>query len=52
MRVVGADDPSLRLLVQYLSLCKPGHAAKSPDLAHAMAAHVRDLVALAMGSSG
>jgi AraC-like DNA-binding protein len=50
MRVVPADNPSLRLLVDYLRLCEPGHTTDLPNLAHAVAAHVRDLIALTISA--
>ena len=50
MRVVPADNPSLRLLIDYLRLRAPGDVDDAPELAHAVAGHLRDLLALAVGA--
>lgn len=49
MRLIPAENPALRLLNAYLKTLKEERAVPSPELAFAVATHIRDLVVLAVG---
>jgi len=50
-RRVPASTPALRMLLGYLAFAQRNHAAADPELQHAFAGHVSDLVALALGAT-
>lgn len=52
MRPVPSHNPALRLLTAYLALLEGSAHLDSPDVAHAAATHICDLVAMALGASG
>lgn len=50
MRLVPAENPALQLLNAYLRTLSENQAVQTPDLAYAVATHIRDLVVLALGA--
>ena len=50
MRLIPAENPALRLLNAYLHALNGDERIQSPELAYAVATHIRDLVVLALGS--
>lgn len=51
VRRIPGDNPALRLLVGYLSVLHDSNALATPELQRLVAAHVHDLVAVAIGAS-
>jgi hypothetical protein len=51
MRLIPRQTDSLRLLATYLRCIGAGQRPISPELGHAVAAHVLDLIALSVGAS-
>ena len=52
MQPVSDRNPALRLLTAYLNLLESGLDLHTPELAHAAATHICDLVAVALGARG
>ena len=50
-RVIPGSSPALRLLAQYVELIWRDGTLAAPELNHAIAAHLRDLIALAVGAT-
>jgi len=51
MRPIPGDSEALRLLTGYIGILKRSHELTSPELCHAVATHLHDLLALALGAS-
>jgi AraC-like DNA-binding protein len=51
VRTVSKENAALRLLVQYLRIFREQTAMATPELQHAVASHLRDLVCLALGAT-
>ena len=51
MRPIPAHSEALRLLVRYAQIIRAGPMPESPELQHLLAAHLRDLVAHAVGAT-
>ncbi|CAN7235223.1 AraC family transcriptional regulator [Bradyrhizobium sp. LjRoot220] len=51
VKPAGSDSAVLHLLISYLAVAEEQSATQSPDLARAVAAHIHDLCALAIGAS-
>jgi hypothetical protein len=51
MRPIPRDADALRLLRSYLAVLDDGHAMKTPELRRAVATHIHDLIALAVGGT-
>src|SRR5690349_22042411 len=51
-RPIPADDPALRLLIKYLEAVMAADELAHPEIARSVAAHILDLVALALGARG
>ena len=49
-RLIPNDNAALRLLILYLDMIRERDLDEAPELAHAIAAHICDLVALAIGA--
>jgi AraC-like DNA-binding protein len=51
VRPLSPDAGVLRLLVHYLDILEDKHALRTPELRHAVATHIHDLCALAIGAT-
>jgi AraC-like DNA-binding protein len=51
MRPIPRDNEALRLLVQYASILRAQAPLKTPELCHSASAHIRDLIAIALGAT-